>query len=284
MNKMGRKTTAEPDRNDHREALAWRLQHAPDDGSLIGDEGLLPKPEGMTWKAFADHLVERHRRLVGPRRIKLFEAAKKQLPAFMADSDEQAGPGRPSWQAVCRALRRPDHGPGIAPVEKQIIDADGLRSLPIGRAVDSIAVLAERGTIDAQQLKAAERFRDDFDAAFVSGSSGGLGATGKASGPSDPIIRSLGAYSRVSAALSHLGGHATLGASAVWHVVGEGMSIRETSARLQTGGRVSTNALTISGALQAALSSLAGHYGLVDRRALPINHHAAQLETLGGGK
>lgn len=145
-------------------------------------------------------------------------------------------------------------------------EADPETGTPVAvrRAVDTLGLMLANGTITPAMHDAGAVFRTQFRAAALDGLRATPlvrvpGATGDT-----PTERQAAARAKVAAAIDALGGVDNAAGSCVWHVVGLECSVREWAMRQGWGGR-SVPATQAQGMLVAALSVLAGHYGLVRR-------------------
>ena len=125
--------------------------------------------------------------------------------------------------------------------------------------------------IDEEMHKAGERFRQDFERGHLRGYFAKLDMLRSGGGRENLTDGIMAAREKATRALGALGakrdGSASLSASCVWLVVGEGETLETWSRRLNWGGRgmVTTKA---SGILIAALERLAFHYGYLDSREI----------------
>lgn len=147
-----------------------------------------------------------------------------------------------------------------------IRDADPETGVPVQhrRAVDTLGLMLTNGTISPEMHDAAVAFRMTFRAAALDDLQ--PRALDRISGgPGDGMTeRNLHARRKVAGAMAALGGPGSAAGSIVWHVVGLEASIREWGQRQGWGGRP-VGAPQAQGMLVAALSVLAGHYGLTRR-------------------
>lgn len=165
-----------------------------------------------------------------------------------------------SADIVAPTPERGRHDP-IEREARQIVDAHGNIGNPF-RVVDLILMMKRRGTITDAMAVAGWRFRDDF-------ALGGLDALRAA--PMDrvgggwhgdaPTVRQQAARDRVADALSIVGGRTSPAGACLWHVVGEGMNLREWSLR-EGWARRPLKRETAAGILIGALGVLVAHYGL----------------------
>lgn len=134
-------------------------------------------------------------------------------------------------------------------------------------AIDTLGVMLNNGTITREMHDAGAIFRRQFRMAALDTlralpliripGSGGVDTTTE---------QQFQAREKVAAAIDALGGSASPAGACVWHVVGLQSSITEWARRSGWGGRPIGHAQG-QGVLVSALGVLAGHYGLVGRRA-----------------
>lgn len=133
------------------------------------------------------------------------------------------------------------------------------------RTVDTLGMMLRAGTISPAMHDAGRQFQDDFLAAYRSGYASprmdGLPA-GSVPAPTLPE-RNTAAARRVREALDAAGGIASPSGSAVWHVAGLGLSVREWVRQACWSGYMLTRE-TGTGALIAGLALLCRHYGWRD--------------------
>lgn len=142
-------------------------------------------------------------------------------------------------------------------------DADPEMGTPVShhRAVDTLGMMLTNGTISPEMFEAGTKFRIQFRTAALDGIqvmslirvSGNTGA-----GLTEHQVTSR---DRAAAAVIALGGFDSAAGSIVWHVVGLECSAREWALRQGWGGR-RVSPPHAQGMLVAALSTLAGHYGM----------------------
>ena len=145
-------------------------------------------------------------------------------------------------------------------------DTDPETGVPVAhrRAVDTLGLMLTNGTISPEMHDAAVAFRTTFRAAALDDLQP-MALDRIPGGPGDGMTeRNLHARRKVAGALAALGGSGSAAGSIVWHVVGLEASIREWAQRQGWGGRP-VGAPQAQGMLVAALSVLAGHYGLTRR-------------------
>jgi len=133
------------------------------------------------------------------------------------------------------------------------------------RCIDSLGVLLRNGSITADMHDAGQ----DFNRTFVFAQLGAVGAVSFDRIPGghwqDSVTERVAhARKRLGEALSAVGGIASPGGCAVWHVAGLGRSIREWSEIAGWNGRL-LNQYEAKGILVAALGMLATYYGYGQR-------------------
>ena len=134
-------------------------------------------------------------------------------------------------------------------------------------AIDTLGLMLNNGTITREMHDAGAIFRRQFRMAALDTlralpliripGGGGVDTTTE---------QQFHAREKVAAAIDALGGPASPAGACVWHVVGLESSITEWARRSGWGGRPIGHAQG-QGVLVSALGVLAGHYGLVGRRA-----------------
>jgi Domain of unknown function (DUF6456) len=156
--------------------------------------------------------------------------------------------------------RKPARFRGRELEEVRELDPDG-KIVVHHRLVDSFARFLKSGTINEAMHDAACDFRSSFTIAQLDPLRAlpilRVPGTGR-----EPQLneRQLHARRRVQEALDALGGIASPAGSAVWHIVGLQLSIREWSMRQGWSGRP-VEQKEAKGMLVAALGMLAKHYG-----------------------
>jgi hypothetical protein len=169
----------------------------------------------------------------------------------------------PTLEELSKPSRwRLQHGGFSEPVR----DADPDTGTPVQhrRAVDTLGLMLTNGTISPEMHDAAVAFRTTFRAAALDDLQP-MALDRISGGPGDGMTeRNLHARRKVAAAMAALGGPGSAAGSIVWHVVGLEASVREWAQRQGWGGRP-VGAPQAQGMLVAALSVLAGHYGLTRR-------------------
>ena len=157
---------------------------------------------------------------------------------------------------------RMQHG-GVGPAMR---DADPDTGTPVQhhRAVDTLGIMLQNGTITPEMHDAGNIFRTQFRIASLDG----IRTTQlirMPRGQSDTETeRQVGARHKVAATIEAAGGMGSPSGSCLWHVVGLECSIREWAMRQGWNGRPIVPAQG-QGILIGALGVLAAHYGLVSR-------------------
>jgi hypothetical protein len=157
---------------------------------------------------------------------------------------------------------RLQHG-AVTPPER---GADPDTGMPVSRrrAVDTLGMLLENGSITPEMHDAAAIFRAHFRAAALDGMRT-MPLIRIPRGTSDTLTeRHLSAREKVTAAIGQVGGMASPGGTCLWHVVGLECSIREWAMQEGWNGRPLVPAHG-QGILVCALGALAEHYGLTPR-------------------
>ena len=155
---------------------------------------------------------------------------------------------------------RLQHGDFTPPIREA--DPETGVSVAHRRAVDTLGAMQANGTITAEMFDAGGIFRRQFRAAMLDGLRA-MPMIRIESGGGDCITeQQIAARDRVASAMAVLGGSESAAGSCIWHVVGLECSVREWAMRQGWGGRT-VPATQAQGMLVAALSVLAGHYGLV---------------------
>lgn len=130
------------------------------------------------------------------------------------------------------------------------------------RTVDTLALMLRNGTITREMHDAGQQFSLDFARAFASGvASPKLDGLPGGTSPGEMMVeRNAGAARAVRQALDAVGGSGSPAGSALWYVVGLGMSVRDWSIRLGWSGKAMSKEEG-KGILIAALGVLARYYG-----------------------
>jgi hypothetical protein len=144
--------------------------------------------------------------------------------------------------------------------EVRATDPDG-RIVLLHRVVDSLAQMLKTGAIDGPMHDAGRRFQRDFTVAQLDPLHAADLLRVPGCGRNPELLDShVAARRRVHVALETAGGISSPAGSAVWHIVGLQLSIREWSLRQGWGGRP-VEQKEAKGILVAALGMLAKHYG-----------------------
>ena len=155
---------------------------------------------------------------------------------------------------------RLQHGP----VGEAVREADPETGLPVvhRRAVDTLGQMLANGTITQEMHDAGAVFRGRFRVAALD-QLRAMPLVRVPGGTGDRLTdRQVTAREQIAHAMTALGGFEGAAGSCVWHVIGLECSVREWALRQGWGGRT-VPASQAQGMLVAALSVLAGHYGLV---------------------
>lgn len=150
-------------------------------------------------------------------------------------------------------------------------DATGKTGHPAARAVDVIATLARRGTLDEDMLAAARQFEADYHKAHLSGYAQGqpfalvTSGTGRrrkagARKAGDLAEHTHAARDRLWRALTLLGGAESPAARVVWAVAAENRTLKDFATRSAWTHNQKLNPMTATGHLQAGLTVLAQYY------------------------
>ena len=144
------------------------------------------------------------------------------------------------------------------------VDPDTGTTVTHHRAVDTLGLMLNNGTITQEMHDAGTKFRMLFRSAALGtmGTSALVRLPGKTTrGMSDHHVY---AGIKVAEAINILGGHDSAAGSCAWHVLGSEISVREWAMRQGWGGRLVLPAQA-QGMLVATLCVLAAHFGLVAR-------------------
>lgn len=139
-------------------------------------------------------------------------------------------------------------------VDQQVTDADGRISAPL-RKVDALTAMASRGTISERMLQAGRRFQRAFEDAHASDACAidwlkvGVGHW------REPDFMRTSSSREFIKAMAALGGRSSPSGSACWHILGEGLSIKDW-ARLHPFGSRCLNEKAAAGVLVGALGVL----------------------------
>jgi hypothetical protein len=165
----------------------------------------------------------------------------------------QGGEGRGAF------LPAGQRGGGLEPGEPVHGDGPSGTGQVVGtplRKVDSLKVMHMRGTISDAMLAAGRRFQRAFED-YHAGNCSALDwrKIGRAGWKEPEFLRS-GRWRELKEAMTVLGGRGAPAGSVCWHVLGEGVSIKEW-AELHQWGRRPLHEKTASGVLLGALGVLA---------------------------
>lgn len=171
----------------------------------------------------------------------------------MARSRSRSRPGRRAARRADPAAPTPERL-GHDPHERaEIVDPQG-RSRRAWRALDTVEQMRIKGALGAAQVGVARRFQEQFRQAGLDPlAARGFERRQRGYGGDE---RALSARERVARMIAKLGGHGSLLAQVVWHVLGACATLEECARRLQWGGG-SVGRKAIAGVLIAALDLLA---------------------------
>lgn len=161
-------------------------------------------------------------------------------------------------------------GDGAAAVERfgpSLPDAAGGIGHP-QRTYDTLATLRRNDSITVAAYDAGRAFEEDFALARLEPLHASNPARIPASGRAELSDAMVAGRRRVGGAMRALGGTATPAGSAVWGILGEGLTVKEWATKCQFGqnGR-SLDEKVAKGVFMGALGMLAAHYGTLRRRA-----------------
>ncbi len=130
------------------------------------------------------------------------------------------------------------------------------------RKVDTLALMLKNGSISQGMHDAGKHFEGEFALAFASGvGSSRYDGLPASTAPHQTLIeKNSHSAKTVKGAMDAVGGASSPAGSALWYVVGLGLSVREWSSRLSWSGKP-INVHEAKGVLIAALGVLAGWYG-----------------------
>ena len=128
------------------------------------------------------------------------------------------------------------------------------------RAVSAWEMMDRRGSLAPRHARAAEMFRDAFEAASLLGHYSTMRLERGDRGRNDPRDHGAEARESVRRALDHL--PSDLSRALAWWLIGHSESIDATLRRLSSRGEIRMNRHHLAGALIITLDGLAGHYGL----------------------
>lgn len=139
-------------------------------------------------------------------------------------------------------------------------DTSGLISHPMGRAIDTLAALRRRGTIDDAMYGAGRQFEEDFQASGLHELRAQDLSAMRGGATDHHIVRLIASRHQVWDAIEILGGAHTPIALSAWHVLGMGRSLKEYAGIEGFGPDRPLHPMTAQGLLVGALSVLAAHY------------------------
>ena len=142
----------------------------------------------------------------------------------------------------------PGSGPAIQHSDKQVQDARGRIGSPFV-VNDTLRALYNNGTIDDAELAAGRQFEEDFRLAQIDPLRAPDLSRVPGQGGSEITTATCKAKDRVWEALQSVGGFRSSLGRVLWHVLGEGMSLRQYA---ESSGGVLRNQ-TISALLKGAL-------------------------------
>lgn len=193
------------------------------------------------------------------------ERRRKDRQRLVADDRERASSKDPS-KPPRPTRERERKGDGIVErVQVKVMTETGetARIDHPYRIVDTIEVMKRRGTISLEMYKAGRRFETEFE----DGQLGRLrGAQlvrvdrGRGDGLTD---YQLDARQSVYRSMAVLGGIASPAGSAAWHILGEGMTLKEWAIKIGWSDRP-LHQKTAAGILIGVLAALAARYGLTN--------------------
>ena len=136
------------------------------------------------------------------------------------------------------------------------------------RTYDTLATLRRNGSIAGPEYDAGRAFEEDFIRAKLEPLHASNPARIPASGPVELSDLMVAGRRRVGGAMRALGGTATPAGSAVWCILGTGLTVKEWAAKCQFGqGGRSLDEKVAKGIFLGALGVLAVHYGTLRRQA-----------------
>ena len=165
------------------------------------------------------------------------------------------------------AARRLEDGDPGPPELRQHAEVEVVRLVEDGavhsvrRTVDLLAAMHRNGTITGDMAVAGRRFQSSFQAGHLM--AGGrssflrLPSSQRATGPRGAGDNALDARRAVGDAIKLLGGHGSLPSSAVWFVLGVGLSVKEWARRVRFGQGRALGEEVARGIVIAALAVLA---------------------------
>ena len=135
------------------------------------------------------------------------------------------------------------------------------------RTYDTLATLRRNGSIADAEYDAGRAFEEDFIRARLEPLHASNPARLPASGPAELSDLIVAGRRRVGGAMRALGGNATPAGSAVWCILGTGLTVKEWAAKCQFGqGGRSLDEKVAKGIFLGALGMLTVHYGMLRPR------------------
>lgn len=170
------------------------------------------------------------------------------------------------YRMTHRALEA-DRDPAVARFGLSLPDAAGDIGNP-HRSYDTLATLRRNGSIAGAEYDAGRAFEEDFIRARLEPLHASNPARVPARGPAELSELIVAGRRRVGSAMSALGGPATPAGSAIWCILGSGLTVKEWAAKCQFGqGGRSLDEKVAKGIFLGALGMLAVHYGTLRRRS-----------------
>lgn len=139
-------------------------------------------------------------------------------------------------------------------------DTNGLISHPMGRAIDTLAALRRRGTIDDAMYGAGRQFEEDFQASGLCELRAQDLSTPRGGTTDYHVVRVIASRHRIWQAIEALGGPTTPIALSAWHVLGMGRTLKDYASIEGFSLDRPLHPMTAQGLLIGALSVLSGHY------------------------
>ncbi len=179
------------------------------------------------------------------------------------------------YRMTHRALES-DRDPAVVRFGLSLPDAAGDIGNP-HRSYDTLATLRRNGSIAGAEYDAGRAFEEDFIRARLEPLHASDPARVPGRGPAELSDLMVAGRRRVGSAMSALGGPATPAGSAIWCILGSGLTLKEWAAKCQFGqaGR-SLDQKVAKGIFLGALGVLAVHYGTLRRRRRDPREAAAR--------
>ncbi len=164
------------------------------------------------------------------------------------------------YRMTHRALEG-DRGPAVERFGLSLPDAAGDIGNP-HRTYDTLATLRRNGSIAGAEYDAGRAFEEDFIRARLEPLHASNPARLPGSGPAELSDLVVAGRRRIGGAMGALGGTATPAGSAVWCILGTGLTVKEWAGMCQFGqGGRSLDEKVAKGIFLGALGMLAVHYG-----------------------